>query len=433
MKRKNIFICILMLLTSFSVVFAETDGNAIIDASLISQSPDPAYAGDTVEVRFSVENIGWATSDYLTAYVEEDYPFSVQGDNSVNIGTLLNGQNNDYKQVIKFNVKIDPDTQAGDHTLTLVVADSNGNEKNFDFTISVESKDSIEILSINKAVIGPGNEEELVFNIKNVGTANLRDLKFSISSQDNVILPVLADNSYYISSLNVGEEKNISFDVIASSTVEADVYPIDIEMSYQDSLTGDSSVFTTEAGIYIGGTTQFDLVYDEDDSGEYAFTIANVGSNDADSVKITVKESDSWKSSDGKTSDIIGNLNTGDYTSTSFELTNTNSQDTTLDFEIEYTDTMGIRQIVEKEVSISSGTTASGNMTGTGMQGNFATGNTQNRGGPMSGFSSVLSGMKSLLINGVIVLVVLVVGIFGFRSYRKKQILAKKKANSKFN
>lgn len=419
MKIKNLFTIILVLMASFTASFAADDGSAIIDANLLSQTPDPAKAGDTVELRFSIENIGWDTSDYLTASIEEGFPFTVIGENQVNVGKLLNGQNDDYKQIISFDVKIDSETKAGTHDLTLIITDTRGNNNEYDFTIDVESEDSVEILSIDKSIIKPGSQEELKFKIKNVGTANLENLKFSLTSEDNVLLPVSADNTFHIDSLVIGEEIEVVFDVIASTSITSDLYSLSLKLAYEDSLTGTNKEVTTTAGIYIGGSTEFDIVFDEEADGEYAFTIANVGSNDATSVKVTVQDSSSWKVS-SRSSEIIGNLNSGDYTTTSFDMTTTKGGD--LNFEVEYTDTMGVRQIVIKQVEMSD--SLNGNSTMSGNRPNMASGDGvqagQNR-GPFGGLTTAGAGLASLAKNLGIALIIIIAGIFGFKYYRRRK------------
>jgi len=415
---KNIMLVFMILMTSMSVSFAETDGSAIISAKLLSQTPDPAKAGDTVELSFSVENTGYETSNDLTVYLKENSLFNVIGENKINIGKLLDGQNEDYKQVFKFDVSIGNDVKSGSHELTLIVDDNNGNLKEYDFTIVIESQDSVEILSIDKSVISPGSQEEIKFTIKNVGTANLENLKFSLNSEDNVLMPVSSDNTYHIDSLKVGEEKEVVFDVIASTSITPDLYSLDLKLVYEDSLTGDSKEALTNAGIYIGGGTDFDIVFDEEESGEYAFTIANIGANDASSVKVSLVDLTGWKVSD-RSSEIIGNLNKGDYTTTSFMLISTGGSNE-LNLEVEYTNTMGLRETTVKQVKVLE-VENNQTMINTKVRTTNAVTGTGTRKGPMGGLASASAGLADLAIKAGIVLVVLIGAVIGIRKYKKKK------------
>jgi len=415
---RNIMTIFVVLMATLSVSFAESDGSAAISAKLLSQNPDPAKAGDIVELSFSVENLGFSTSNDLTVSIKDNYPFTVVGDNQIEIGKLLSGQNDDYKQVLKFDIKVDNNVKSGSHEITLIVKDSNGISKEYDFSIDVESQDSVEILSIDKSVISPGAQEEIVFKIKNVGDANLENLKFSLSSENNVLLPVSADDTFHIDSLTVGEEKEISFDVIASTTVVSDLYSLNLKLTYEDSLTGNSKQVTTTAGIYVGGGTSFDIVFDEEDEGEYAFTIANIGANDATSVKVSVVDSNIWEVT-GRNSEIVGNLNKGDYTTTSFML-NSQRNAGNLNLEIEYTDTMGLRQSVTKEVEMLE-MSSNQTMTNTKARDVNAATSTGTRKGPMGGLASASAGLADLAIKAGIGLVVLIGAIIGIRKYKKKK------------
>jgi hypothetical protein len=116
-----------------------------------------------------------------------------------------------------------------------------------------------------------------------------------------------------------------------------------------------------------------------------SFSVANIGSTPANSVSVMIPEQNSWSLS-GPNSVIIGNLNKGDYTVASFKLQSAisnitsqnragrnnssnaqgrsfqrsmNSSPDTLLMQIAYTDTMGVRTVVEKQVNLGSQNSAS--------------------------------------------------------------------------
>ncbi|GFO96290.1 hypothetical protein ig2599ANME_0479 [groundwater metagenome] len=129
--------------------------------------------------------------------------------------------------------------------------------------------------------------------------------------------------------------------------------------------------------MYVGGGTNFDVAFSESTGGETSFSVANIGSNPAYSVSVIIPEQRSWRVS-GSNSVIIGNLNKGDYTVASFKLQSSTSAMTSQNrtapaganiqersmqrsmnsssekvlMQIAYTDTMGERNIIEKEVKI---------------------------------------------------------------------------------
>jgi hypothetical protein len=191
-------------------------------------------------------------------------------------------------------------------------------------------------------------------------------------------------------------------------------------------------VIETKAGLFVGGTTDFDLSYSESDEGEVSLSLANVGNNEAYSVKVSIPEQDNFEAT-GSTSTIVGNLEKGDYTITSFTISQTSSMPSmdedssgTADAEpsemteedmeaiqeemesktellvnIEYTDSAGQRHTVEKAVKIeelTGGTMAAGMSGGPGSQN---------------------SSSNSYVFYGAVILIIAVVGF----NYRKKKML----------
>jgi uncharacterized repeat protein (TIGR01451 family) len=110
----------------------------------------------------------------------------------------------------------------------------------------------------------------------------------------------------------------------------------------------------SKGGIYIGGTTDFDIAFMErGQTGAYTFSISNIGNNAANSVKVSVPLQANWTVTDGSNSVILGNLQKGDYTVADFNLNPKEiGKDLPIKFEISYTSNDGIRQVQEMELSL---------------------------------------------------------------------------------
>lgn len=108
--------------------------------------------------------------------------------------------------------------------------------------------------------------------------------------------------------------------------------------------------------ITIGKTkTDFDVVMQDSSASDISFTIANIGRNDATAVTVSILPQ-AGLGMTGTQSSIIGNLDTGDFTTISFEIAPGNLK--TLAVQIAYTDTAGVRNTIEKNVTISSANSA---------------------------------------------------------------------------
>ncbi len=420
MKKYNLLILSLMIfLVSINGVFAGSQTGV----ALVSQSPDPAVAGDLVELRISVSNRDASFSDNLFIELGLAYPFnSVFGEEYIEeIGVLTGYQSGDESTIVKYRVKVDNDVVSGTYPL-IVKAYSDSEEYiiNKEIYVDIESKDSAEIIYINTVELEPGNTTPVEFTIYNVGSSVLRDLTFSWENEDEAILPVGSGNSRYIKYLGVGESYKLVYNVIADSEADPGLYKLDLSLSYDDPLTNELKIISTNAGMYIGGGTNFEVAFSEVEGTEYSFTVANIGTNNANSVSVVVPEQNGW-SFVGSNTELVGNLNKGDYTIASFDLQKFSS-DNEIIIDVVYTDTKGIRKSIEKSISLGSIETTINN---TNRYINQApNGQSKNGMREMSGgLGTIMITMKWVGIG----IIVLIAGIVGFKIYKKKKKNNKKK------
>ena len=351
-----------------------SDSKAIF-IDLINQNPDPAIVGDVVEIYLGIENIGGESVNNLVVELELEYPFSlVQGESAVRkISTINAYQNEDNMKIISYKIKVDDNAAAGSHDLNIRYYEQGGSfTKEDSVTIDVRGKIMAEIIKIDKTSLVPGKQTDLKYTINNVGNAPLKDLTFSWLNDDKVILPVGSDNAKHIKYIDIGDSVELEYLVLADPNAEPGLYELQLYLTYTDSITGEESEISTIAGVNVGGGTDFEVAFSESSSGGTSFSVANIGSNPANSVSVVVPKQSGWQVS-GSNSMIIGNLNKGDYTIASFNLISTlqylivdegdskeptsqrsdTQESTGLKIQIAYTDTVGERNIIEKTVELS--------------------------------------------------------------------------------
>lgn len=247
--------------------------------------------------------------------------------------------------------------------------------------------------------LDPGDEESIVIDKLEVGGAVTKTFKIRVDAGANE-----GDNpltfEYKDCSGCVWEEKEIPITVVESQTT-------------------------------------FDVVLQELSTEGVYIAIANIGKNAANAVTIRIPEQDDFKTGTVSAS-IVGNLESGDYTLVGFEILskvdrqtgmgsrdeNTEktqeqglqdrqeSEEKELTIQIDYTDTLGVRRSVFKEITIDP-TALSGST--------FST----------DGIST--SGTRSKSSNGVLsntwfwITLVLVLAIIGKTAYKKYKTKQKKK------
>ena len=442
LKRTMVPVLIILVLTAYTpVVLAALAGSTVLSVSLSNYDPDPAIAGDNVDIRIGIENIGGTDITNLILEVVPAYPFElVQGENAVaNVG-IVEGYQVDSTanlKIVKYTMKVNRDTPAGSYELKVKYYEQGSTAMTQkSLYIDVKSRQSAEVIHIDKSTLVPGKESGLKFTINNVGNAPLRDLTFYWENTDNIILPVGSDNTRYIRYIEIGNGTELDYQVIADTNAVPGLYKLNLYLSYEDSISNRTNKISTIAGIYVGGGTDFDVSFSDNANGQMSFSIANIGSNPASSVSVIIPQQPGWRVT-GSNSVIIGNLNKGDYTVAGFKVQSSTSNMTPQDFQnrmvrvntsnqgrsmqrsmnsstdgvlmqIAYTDTMGERKIVEKQVNVGPQNTASSDMQ-TAMQGRRGT----------SSQDSVFSSYALYLIG-----IVVFAGIFlGYREYKSCKLM----------
>jgi len=352
MKRFMILILALSLLTAISAQsdYADLSDTSDISISLVNQDPDPAIAGDIVELRLGIENRGGESID-LNMQINPEYPFElIPGESSTqDIGIVRGYQTDENMQIAKYKLRVDRDAPAGTYELKVEYWDEGASSTvTKSLNIDVKNKESAEIIHIDRTSLIPGKQESMMFTITNVGNAPLRDMTFYWENEDDIILPVGSDNTKYVKYIDIGESSVLEYQVVADTNADPGLYKLDLHLAYDDPITGEDKEIATIAGIYVGGATDFDVAFSESAGQEVSFSIANVGSNPAYSVSVLVPEQDGYKIS-GSNTVIIGNLNKGDYTVATFNLQGRGD----VAIQIAYTDTKGERRLVEKNVTLS--------------------------------------------------------------------------------
>lgn len=340
-------------------------GSTVLSLSLANVDPNPPIAGDAVDIRIGIRNTGGEAISNLMMEVIPEYPFTlVSGESATKTVGIVEGYQSDDPtanlKIIKYKFKIDKDASEGIYELKVKYYESGTN----DFVtkilyIDIKSRTNVEIIHVDKTTLVPGTQNSLKFTINNVGNAPLRDVTFNWENKDNVILPVGSDNTRYIKYIDISQGFDIEYQVIADTNANPGLYKLGLYLTYTDSVNGTRQQFASSAGVYVGGETDFDISLSDIASSETSFSVANTGSNPAYAVLIVVPRQNGWKVT-GPNSVMIGNLNSGDYTSTEFKLqrmktkisSNSSSEMSEILVRVSYTDTMGKRKIVEKNVEV---------------------------------------------------------------------------------
>jgi hypothetical protein len=228
------------------------------------------------------------------------------------------------------------------------------------------------LVNQNPSSADPGGYVDLLFKIENWGTESAENVTFELLptypfSLDPGVSTV--NNIGTINSLQRGDDA-----YLIRYKLKVDKNALngnnEIKLKYSDGGGSSYSIVTFNVSVS-NPRTDFDIVVQDSTT----LAIANIGSNTAYSVVVKIPQQENFRVT-GTSASIIGNLNAGDYTLATFQMVSTTSianvsnisrrmpptgafnvstsGGKNLTVEISYTDLLGIRRTVQKEVSFDS-------------------------------------------------------------------------------
>jgi hypothetical protein len=412
-KTMMLFAIFLIGIIAACSVHADTGS---LKVTMLNQDPNPARASGTMNIRFQVENTGDFAASNIQLSIIDEYPFTVlDQDKTKTISSLSPHQTGNNAANIEFTVRIDKDANMNSYPLRMKYKDSSGVEIIKTYDIAITSQNYAQIIYLDKSRLEPGSETQLNFTINNVGNAPLQNMVFSWNEPTGAILPVYSDDTRYIKYLDVGQSVQLQYTVVADVNAKPGLYQLNLNLKYESTSNISTSIVNSKAGVFIGGQTDFDVAFSESTAGQTSLSVANTGNNPALSVSVRIPDQENYRVS-GSNSAIIGNLDKGDYTLVSFQITPRNAGNFTrtgnfrnminqtnrtgpgnnLQVIIEYTDTTGQRVSVDKSIPIQF----------------------RNNTGVAFGQTSAKSGFIGSTIFWILVIVI--VAVAGYTYYRKK-------------
>lgn len=383
-----------------------------IDIPKTSFTPSVIYAGDMVNLGVDILNRGSNSSiTNIRAQLSIGDQFKeIKPVDSIDY--LAPGET----KTLTFQFQAKPGTASGYYTLTLTITymrDNDSLQQTQLIFLSVSKVEKNLDITINPNVVNPGKPTQVVFTLKNVGNTPVSNISFSWTEKNNLVLPLGSDNKRYVNVLEANEAVDVSYTLAADPNITPGIYSLDISTTFND--VNAKRTLASQVGLIIGGTTEFEVSAETLSTGQLSVSIANIGSNNASAVVAKIPNQQGITIS-GSSTAILGSLNKGDFTLANFQAQtaftgqgaaagmrdfNRASQTTpqagdstagrSLLIEIDYTDTTGQRQSVQKTVQLS--TTQSSSTT-------LTSGRTRQSAGM---FSSVSWALLALIAVGAVV------------------------------
>ena len=226
----------------------------------------------------------------------------------------------------------------------------------------------VSLVNQNPSSAIPGDYVELLFKVENIGTNNAENVTLQLIPEYPFSLDPGANAVQQLGTVKGLQSGDNAFLIRYKTKVDKDAVNGDNGIKLKYSESGGST--TIKFNISVSDSrTDFDVVVQDSTT----LAIANIGANTASSVIVRIPEQQNFRVS-GASATILGNLDAGDYTLTTFQLSQTrnfniSSGGNNLIVEISYTDTLGIRRTIQKNVLFGfGGNEFGGNVTGQSFQ-----------------------------------------------------------------
>ncbi len=328
-----------------------SDGSNV-DITLINQDPATAQPGEYVDLKFKVSNQGAASAEDTIVELTESYPFSLDPDVSAarNLGDMRAAAVGDDAYIVEYRVRVDENAVESENEISLKY--TTGDE---DFSVTRDLDISVDDVGTDfELSAGKLSASSIPVNLDNIGDKSAESVHVVLPDQAGIVKEGL--ETKVVGGLDAGENQVVDFAVSNIST--GDSYRFEIHYTDGNGVRREL-VRNIEVGTFPVDPVQ--VTVQTATPSDTTFAVSNTGSEQISSV--TTQIQGDFNVSGSKTQ-VLGNLNSGDYTLATFDLTSAETE--SLDVEVSYTDSSGIRRTDTQEIQLpdpsTTGTSSAGSM-----------------------------------------------------------------------
>ncbi len=338
MKNEKIMfgVLVLSLIISSVGVFGATSSTVgttmasfyRLNVTMVNHEPDPAEAGRYVTVRFKIENYGRENAEEVVLELLPQYPFSLDpGESAVKyIGSLYSGQTSAVGVIKDYRLKVDDNALDGENKIELRYK-VKGNDwvKLEPFYISVGPHDIIlGIESVNApTMIKPGETSRIDINLKNLAVSFIKEITVKLKLDGVPFATIGSTNKKTIKEMGANSDATVSFDLMAEPDADSNLYKLPIEIEFFDRL-GTKYTKNETVGLIVGAEPDLSVIIDSSEvyssggSGDVTVKFVNKGVTDVKFMNLVLGEGEYDILSPAEV--YVGNIDSDDYETADFKL-----------------------------------------------------------------------------------------------------------------
>jgi hypothetical protein len=334
MNIKNIllgfsFVFVFMLIFS-NGVFAQNTDTASLNVVLLNQDPDPAEAGEYVELRFNIFKSGNDAIENLNFKLETEYPFYFDKSDTAdrNIEYWKTQSGDDWYYTLFYKLRVDEDAIEDTYELELKYWYNNQEIKSikkFDVRVGDNKQTNLILGNIKTSptkLVSDTDEAQIDVEIINIGDEDAENVISTLILPDGFVSTYVYSNRYVLGTIPANSSKTATFYVDIDENLKAQQYPLDIKLEYKEKDDEDNILLTKilNTDISLKSKPKFEILDYEIISGNMApdqevyvkFTVKNIGSKEAQSTSIRMFKDTAQPIELKEKFDFIGDLEVGE-------------------------------------------------------------------------------------------------------------------------
>jgi LPXTG-motif cell wall-anchored protein len=358
---------VLLLVCALTAASAVRERTApFIRVTLLNQEPDPVSAGQYVDIKYKIDNLGSSGVENFSITFVEQYPFSLDAnqDETIVVGNLVRYQGNADSAIVEFKVRVDSRAVDGENdAMVRYTYRSDGREvvQTQENTVTIRTIDAtlhIQEVAIEPEQLVPGKEGKITVRLANIAPSVLRDisLKLDLSSSTLPIAPIGSATEKKLPLLERGETALFTYRVIPYPSAGSGVYKIPVNVAFYDEVNNAFSIDDL-ISVIVGGAPTVSVVLDDVElmqgfrQGTIPIQLVNKDIVDIKFLDVVVGDSDQFILLSPR-NNYIGNLDSDDFETLDLKVVNQDPEAKELEvpLHVSYADANNIEY--EKNVTV---------------------------------------------------------------------------------
>ena len=246
--------------------------------------PYPVEPGRNLVLSLSLFNNGSADVTNVVIEPQPIEPFTLLESSKKEIGTLRVRKS----VIVDYDLYVDSSAVSALYEIPVRVTYDVGRGFVRNVLVRVQGQPKFELLNVSSDTISPGDREEIIVNLQNVGTGKARRTSVTFSSTSDYVKSVMSGGIAYLGDVSPGEEKETAFTILASPDSEYGVYTGKVNVTYDDE-SGNELTEDFDVGVLISGEPKLQVYKVEADREESDLTVEIVNIGNAEAKAIAAK------------------------------------------------------------------------------------------------------------------------------------------------